>query len=66
MVEILLGGIYNCWLIRDSSMVERTPVKRLVVGSSPTRGASILIKESNLPITSTNIQRLIPFLNSVY
>ncbi|KUK77114.1 MAG: hypothetical protein XD93_0526 [candidate division WS6 bacterium 34_10] len=27
-------------LIRDSSMVEQAPVKRWVVGSSPTRGAS--------------------------
>ena len=31
--------MFNCYVFRDSSMVERTAVNRDVVGSSPTRGA---------------------------
>ena len=33
-------NIFGIYIFRGSSAVERPPVKRLVVGSNPTRGAS--------------------------
>ena len=39
-----------CTAFRGSSVVERPTVNRMVVGSSPTRGASWLQKKSGLPI----------------
>ncbi len=36
-----LGIVFVFAIFRDSSMVEQRPVKALVVGSSPTRGANV-------------------------